>query len=71
MTENEQRLLSALAWMCEQYIGGGRAGSLDHQCITAGENAVAVLADYGLVEVTSVREGKWTDAGQALLNRAV
>ena len=69
MTENEQRLLRALAWMCEQYIGIYQTDFLDHECMSAGEGAVAVLADYGLVEVTSLREAKWTDAGKALLNR--
>ena len=67
MTEKEQRLLSALAWMCEQYIGSGRADFLDHECMSAGEDAVAALADYGLVEVASSREARWTDAGRALL----
>ena len=56
--------------MCEQYIGIGRVDLLDHQCISAGEDAVAVLADYGLVEITSVREAKWTDAGKALLDQS-
>ena len=70
MTEKEQRVLQALAWMCEQYIGSGRADFLDHECISAGEDAVAVLADYGLVEITSVREAKWTDGGKALLDQS-
>ena len=70
MTEKEQRVLRALASMCEQYIGIGRVDLLDHQCISAGEDAVAVLADYGLVEITSVREAKWTDAGKALLDQS-
>ncbi|QKG72318.1 hypothetical protein [Erythrobacter mangrovi] len=70
MTENEERLLGKLALMCEQYIGGGQAEFLDHECISAGERAIEVLAEYGLVEVTSVRGGKWTDAGRALLDRA-
>jgi len=65
MTDGEQRILSALALMCEQYIGGSEY--LDHECISAGEDAVAVLAEYGLVEMTSPREAKWTSAGKALL----
>ena len=69
MTEKEQRLLGALAWMCEQYIGSGSADFLDHECMGAGEEAVAVLADYGLVEIVSMRGGKWTDAGNAILDR--
>lgn len=69
MTEQEQRLLHALACMCEQYLAEGHTDTLDHECISAGEDAVAILADYGLVEVTSIRGGMWTDAGKALLNR--
>jgi hypothetical protein len=37
MTTNEKRLLSALAWMCEQYIGSGQQDWLDHECMGAGE----------------------------------
>jgi hypothetical protein len=69
MTEETQRLLSALAWMCEQYIGSGKADFLDHDCMSAGELAVDVLAEHGLVDITSVRGGQWTDAGKALLER--
>ena len=64
MTEEERRLLSALAGMCEQYLG--RDGSLDHQFMSAGENAVALLAEHGLVESTP-RGGTWTHAGRAVL----
>ena len=71
MTEQDERLLHALAWMCEQYIGGRHTDSLDHECLSAGEDAVAILAEYGLVEVTSIRGGIWTEAGKALLNRTV
>ena len=65
MTDGERRILRALVGMCEQYISHN--GELDHMAMTAGENAVAVLTDYGLV--TSIpRGGKWTEAGEALLN---
>ena len=61
MTEEEQRILGALAWMCEQYVSGpasvGEFGELDHHRMRPGERAVAVLADFGLVEVTSSRGG--------------
>jgi hypothetical protein len=65
MTEEERRLLGALAWMCEQYLSGG-TDTLDHLCMSAGEEAVELLAHYGLVE-PSGRGGVWTPAGRALL----
>lgn len=64
MTEDEQRLLAALAWMCEQYLAAG--GELDHKCMGAGEDAVELLVKYGLVE-PSGRGGTWTEAGRAIL----
>ena len=67
MTDMERRLLVALAWMCEQYIGGGGDDSLDHQCMGAGEDAVELLVHYGLVEPSGCG-GKWTEAGKALLD---
>jgi len=69
MAEEERRLLVALAWMCEQYIGSGQMDWLDHQCMGAGEDAVDLLVKYGLVE-PSGRGGVWTEAGKALLNSA-
>jgi hypothetical protein len=69
MTDNERRLLVALAWMCEQYIGSGRIDFLDHECMGAGEDAVRLLAEFGLVE-PSGRGGAWTEAGKTLLASA-
>lgn len=65
MTEEERRLLGALAWMCEQYLNDG-TGTLDHLCMSAGEEAVELLAKHGLVEASG-RGGTWTPAGKALL----
>ncbi|PVM88690.1 hypothetical protein DDF62_14280 [Caulobacter radicis] len=67
MTSQEQRLLSALAWMCAQYLED-RDGELDHLSMSAGERAVALLVDYGLI-APSGRGGTWTAEGQALLDR--
>jgi len=69
MTEHEERLVGALAWMCEQYIGTGHADFLDHQCMNAGERAVEVLESYGMVEVSSGRGAAWTETGKTLLDR--
>jgi hypothetical protein len=66
MTDAERRLLVALAWMCEQYLGNGKGDWLDHQAMSAGEDAIALLAEYGMVEPRG-RGGRWTAAGRALL----
>ncbi|MBS0297267.1 MAG: hypothetical protein JSR45_13235 [Proteobacteria bacterium] len=69
MDDTERRLLRALALMCEQYIGSGNADWLDHQCISAGEDAVELLIDYGFVEPwpDGRRGGLWTESGKAFL----
>jgi hypothetical protein len=69
MTEKEQRLLSVLAWMCVQYLGKNGDDLLHHKCMCAGQDAIEVLADYGLVEITMARGGKWTAAGKTFLHR--
>ncbi len=71
MTEDERQLLVALAWMCEQYIGSGKRDWLDHMCMSAGEDAVELLAKYGMVDTSGPgRGGRWTEAGKALLDSA-
>ena len=64
MTDEEWHLLRALAMMCAQYIGEGE--HLDHQCMSAGEEAVNQLVKYGMIEPAG-RGGRWTEAGHALL----
>ena len=64
MTEDEAELLEALAWMCAQYLENG--DRLDHQCMSAGEGAIALLVRHGLVE-PGPRGGTWTAAGRDLL----
>ncbi|MEM6476028.1 MAG: hypothetical protein AAF687_07675 [Pseudomonadota bacterium] len=69
-TQNEARILAALAWMCEQYLNDG-SGFLDDKAMCAGENALKVLSEYGLADTSgSGRGGAWTDAGQELLDRS-
>ena len=63
----EHNLLRALAWMCQQYIGDAEGNSLDHMCMGAGEDAVALLYRYGYVDSLG-RGAAWTEAGRALLN---
>lgn len=74
MTDPERRLLTALAAMCDQYIGRHsnthQPVSVDHLCLSAGERAVALLIEYGLVGEDDGRGGLWTEAGLALLATA-
>jgi hypothetical protein len=65
VTSEEERLLAALAGMCVQYLER-RDGFLDHMFMVAGEDAMKVLATYGLVEVAA-RGGTWTEAGREFL----
>ena len=64
-TETELELLTALAWMCEQYLKADDDG-LDHMCMGAGEDAISLLHRYGLVDSID-RNARWTDPGKALL----
>ena len=41
-TEKKQRMLAALAWMCEQYTGNGN-GKLDYMFMGAGEDDIKLL----------------------------
>ncbi len=66
VSDEERQLLLALAGMAEQYLGPG--DFLDHQCMGAGETAVALLIEYGLVEPDGRRGGAWTEAGKRFLN---
>lgn len=65
MTDGEKRILYALSLMCEQYLE--RGGELQHLFMSAGEQAVEVLARYGLVDLAP-SGGVWTAAGRALLD---
>lgn len=64
-THAEKRLLHALAWMCEQYLEKG--GRLDDLFMSAGEDALDALAEYGRVDLDGPG-GVWTEAGQKLLD---
>jgi hypothetical protein len=66
MEDAERQLLIALAWMCQQYLGSPDSDGLDHECMSAGEQAVELLVKYRLVEPAG-RGGRWTEAGKALL----
>jgi hypothetical protein len=66
MTPEERTILKALAHMCFQYMDEGRDG-LVHKSMSAGENAVEVLASYGIVK-PELGGGFWTDEGLRLLD---
>jgi hypothetical protein len=67
MTDAEMRLLTALAGMAYQYLG--QEDGLDNLCMGAGEEALRVLASYGLVTIShGGRCGQWTQAGLELLD---
>jgi hypothetical protein len=69
ISEQEQRLLYALALMCSQYMGEEHDGRevLDHMCMGAGEQAYEVLLAYGLIEIEG-RSAIWTKAGLKLFD---
>lgn len=67
ITDNERKILKALAWLAEQYLGDER-GELDDLCMGAGQMAKAVLEEYGLITPHGGRYGRWTEAGRELMN---
>ncbi len=67
ISERETRLLAALTGMAEQYLTSG--GMLDTLCMGAGEGAIQVLEEYGLVEIThGGRCAVWTAEGRAFID---
>ena len=67
MTEGRDPAIKALVEMVAQYLTVGE--ELDTHCMSAGENALRVLADEGLVAYDGGRCGSWTKAGRRLLDR--
>lgn len=61
MTDSEQNALIALVLMVDQYLGS--EDQVDSNSMRAGEQAIAALASYGLMEVVHDRFGRWTEAG--------
>jgi len=66
VTEGRDPALRALAEMVDQYLTVGE--ELDTQFMSAGENALRVLAEEGLVTYDGGRCGSWTEAGRRLLD---
>ena len=66
MTENEKKLLIALVKMVGQHLH--RYGDeVDNIAESAGEHAIQVLADFGLMELINTRFGRWTEAGKKFI----
>jgi hypothetical protein len=63
MTDREKKLLIALVKMVDQYLDDYQ-DEVDSRSMSAGEHAIAALADFGLMEVVHTRFGRWTDAGK-------
>ena len=67
-SDEDRRILAALAWMCQQYLADS-SGGLDNMCMSAGEDALSILAEYGYADYDpGGRFGAWTAAGDALLD---
>jgi hypothetical protein len=66
MTDNEKKLVIALVRMVDQYLD--RDGDeVDSRSMSAGEQAIEVLAGFGLMDAVNTRFGRWTEAGNKLL----
>jgi hypothetical protein len=64
----EKKLLIALVYMVEQYLERDD-GLLDHQFMTAGETAIEVLRERGLIESDEGgRFARWSEAGNRFRN---
>jgi hypothetical protein len=66
MTDNEKKLVIALVRMVDQYLEQ-YSDEVDSRSMSAGEQAIEVLADFGLMEVVNTRFGRWTEVGNKLL----
>jgi hypothetical protein len=62
MTDAECRLLQALCRMVDQYLPA-HGKTLDSMAMRAGQDALKVLAEHGLVEYDGTRFGDWTESG--------
>jgi hypothetical protein len=68
MTERERRLLVALTSMVDQYLEPNHEGLVDNKSMGAGEKAILVLAEFGLMDIVNSRFGRWNDAGYAFMD---
>jgi hypothetical protein len=66
MTDSERKLVTALVWMVQQYLPHYE-DEVDSYAESAGETAIAALADFGLMQVVNTRFGPWTEAGKKFI----
>jgi hypothetical protein len=66
MTDREKKLLVALVKMVDQYLDRYE-DEADSRSMSAGEHAIEVLADFGLMEVVNTRFGRWTEADKKFI----
>ena len=66
LDDRQKRLLLALVKMVRQYLEHYDDGLVETLSMSAGEHAIAVLEEYGLmtVERPGQRFGRWTEAGE-------
>ncbi|GGC76571.1 hypothetical protein [Chelatococcus reniformis] len=72
MNDSEKTVLFALALMANQYLRQNEdEAELDSLAMSAGEHALEVLAEHGLVELVGSHRimGRWTEAGRKFLQR--
>jgi len=63
MTDSEQKLLIALVEMVSQHLRE-YDDLVDSISQSAGQRALEVLADFGLMESVNARFGRWTEEGK-------
>ncbi|MBA3050691.1 MAG: hypothetical protein KKE42_16135 [Alphaproteobacteria bacterium] len=68
MSERDKAVLAALVRMVDQYLTVGE--ELDTLSMSAGQNALRILADAGLVDYDGGRCGTWTQAGRDQITRS-
>jgi hypothetical protein len=66
MTDREKKLLVALVTMVNQYLDRYE-DEVDTRSMSAGEEAIGALADFGLMEVVDIRFGRSTEAGKTFI----
>lgn len=68
--EGERRILFELARMSELCLRRRDEDYLDHECMSAGERAIQILGEYGLVDEDG-RGGSWSTEGKRLLKSSI
>jgi hypothetical protein len=70
LTERERKLLIALVHMVCQHLTEYDDDQVDSISQSAGQHALEVLADFGLIEALNTRFGRWTEEGKRFRREA-